>query len=373
MLMIGPIFRWSLSLILFAGITRNFVSAGEISVIAGNGKAGFSGDGGPALAAECNQTFGLEIGPDGNLYWCELANHIVRRLDLKSGVISTIAGQGTVKGYSGDNGPATKATLSEPHELRFDSAGNLFISDNSNHAIRRVDAKTGIITTVAGTGEQGFGGDGGPAIKAKMNLAIAVALDRSQNLLICDINNHRIRRVDIATGLISTWGGTGEKKPTPDGATLAGTPLYGPRTVAVADNGDVIIVLREGHAVYRYSEKTKKLTHVAGTGIGGFSGDDSDAKLAKVNGPKGVAIGNNGDIYLADTQNHAVRVISAKTGKIHTLAGTGQAGDGANGDSTKCQLHHPHGVFFATDGTLYIGDSSNHRVRKVTLGAASKK
>jgi streptogramin lyase len=340
--------------------------ADEIVTIAGSGKAEFSGDGGPALKAGCNQTFGLEIGPDGALYWCELENHIVRRLDLKSGFISTIAGTGGVKGYSGDDGPATKATMNAPHELRFDSAGHLIVADSFNNVIRRIDGKTGVITTIAGTGEAAFSGDGGSAVKAQINNAISVVLDRQQNLLICDIGNHRIRKVDRKTGLISTWAGTGEKQPTPDGGPLAGSPLFGPRTLAVAENGDVVIVLREGHAVYRYVDKTKTLHHVAGTGTGGYTGDGGDAKLAQVNGPKGVAIAPNGDIYLADTQNHAIRVISAKTGKISSLVGNGQPGDGPDGDLAKCQLHHCHGVYVAKDGTVYIGDSGNHKVRKLT-------
>lgn len=341
------------------------LSAAEIVTIAGSGKAEFSGDGGPALKAGCNQTFGLEIGPDGALYWCELANHVVRRLDLKSGSISTIAGTGGVEGYAGDDGPAIKAKLSSPHELRFDRAGNIVVADSFNNVIRRVDMKSGLITTVAGTGKAAFSGDGGPAVKAELNNTISVALDPAENLLICDINNHRIRKVDHATKLISTWAGTGEKKPTPDGAPLAGSPLFGPRTLAVADNGDVIIVLREGHAVYRYDAKSQTLKHVAGTGKGGYSGDGGDAKLAEVNGPKGVALAPNGDIYLADTQNHAIRVISAKTGKITSLVGNGQPGDGPDGDPAKCQLHHPHGIYVAKDGTAYIGDSSNHKVRRL--------
>jgi streptogramin lyase len=348
-------------------IIGSFSAAAEIVTIAGSGKPEFSGDGGPALKAGCNQTFGLEIGPDGALYWCELANHIVRRLDPKTGIISTIAGTGGVKGYDGDGGPATKAKMNSPHELRFDSDGNLFVADSFNNVIRKIDGKTGVITTVAGTGEAGFAGDGGPAAKALLNNTISVVLDRDENLLICDINNHRVRKVDARSGLISTWAGNGDKKPTPDGAPLAGSPLYGPRTLAVAENGDVVIVLREGHAVYRYVAKTKTLHHVAGTGKGGCSGDGGDAKLAQVNGPKGVAIGPNGDIYLADTQNHAIRVISAQSGKITPLVGNGEPGDGPDGDAGKCQLHHPHGIYVAKDGAVYIGDSSNHKVRKLTL------
>lgn len=355
----------ALSLLLAGLLICLELPAAEIVTIAGSGKAEFSGDGGPALKAGCNQTFGLGIGPDGALYWCELANHVVRRLDLKSGIISTIAGTGGVEGYAGDDGPAIKAKMKSPHELRFDRQGNIIVADSFNNVIRKVDMKSGIITTVAGTGKAGFSGDGSPAVKAELHNTISVVLDRSENLLICDINNHRIRKVDNATKLISTWAGTGEKKPTSDGAPLAGSPLYGPRTLAVANNGDVVIVLREGHAVYRVDAKSQVIRHVAGTGKGGYSGDGGDAKRAEVNGPKGVAIAPNGDIYLADTQNHAIRVISAKTGKITSLVGNGKPGDGPDGDPAKCQLHHPHGIFVAKDGAAYIGDSSNHKVRRL--------
>ncbi len=358
-----------LSVMLVLSLSLADVALGtEIVTIAGSGKAEFSGDGGPGLKAGCNQTFGLEIGPDGALYWCELENSVVRRLDLKTGIISTFAGTGVVKGFAGDGGPADKAKLTDPHELRFDRDGNLFISDAKNHVIRRVDGKTKTITTVAGTGgKSGFGGDGGPATQALLNDAISVVLDKSQNLLICDINNHRIRQVDRATGLISTWAGTGEKKPTPDGSPVAGTPLYGPRTLAAAENGDVIIALREGHAVYRYAAATKTLHHIAGTGQGGYSGDGGDARRAQVKGPKGVALGPKGDIYLADTENHVIRVISAQTNQITTLVGNGQAGDGPDGDPQKCRLDRPHGIYIAGDGTAYIGDSSNHKVRRLTF------
>src|SRR4051812_10029083 len=162
------------AILLMGMLACSELSAAEIVTIAGTGKPEFSGDGGPALEAGCNQTFGLEIGPDGALYWCELANHVVRRLDLKSGRIATLAGTGGEAGYAGDGGPATKSKMREPHELRFDSAGNLFISDSRNHAIRRIDGKTQMITTVAGTGQPGFSGDGGPAIQAQLSDAISV-------------------------------------------------------------------------------------------------------------------------------------------------------------------------------------------------------
>jgi len=340
-------------------------AAGEISTIAGTGKDEYSGDGGPALKAGVGQPFGLEIGPDGDLYFCEFSNHIVRRMDLKTTTLTTVAGTGRKAGYAGDGGPATQALMNQPHELRFDQHGNYVISDMLGQAIRRVDRKTGVMTSVAGTGKPGFSGDGGPATDAKFDLPISVVIDHQHALLICDIKNHRVRRVDPATGIVSTFAGTGDKKPTPDGSPLEGTPLNGPRTLAVEADGNVIIVLREGNAVYRANLKGKTLHHLAGTGKQGFSGDGGDARQAQLAGPKGVAVDKQGNILLCDTENHSIRIID-RTGKIETLVGDGKAGDGPDGDPKKCRLNRPHGVYVDQEGAIYIGDSNNNKVRKLT-------
>jgi DNA-binding beta-propeller fold protein YncE len=342
------------------------VSAAEIVTIAGTGQDEFSGDGGPALKAGVGQPFGLEIGPDGALYYCEFSNHIVRRLDLKTKKLTTVAGTGRKAGFAGDGGPATKARMNQPHELRFDAEGNYYISDMLSQAVRRVDGKTGVMTSVAGTGKAGFAGDDGPASAALFDLPISVLLDHSNGLLICDIKNHRVRRVDLGTGIVSTFAGTGEKKATPNGAPLAGTPLNGPRTLALEADGNVIIVLREGNAVYRANLKTKTLQHIAGTGKQGFSGDGGDAKLAQLAGPKGATVDREGNILLCDTENHTIRIINKSTGVIESLIGDGKAGDGPEGDPKECRLNRPHGVFVDATGNIYLGDSNNNKVRKLT-------
>ena len=348
------------------GIVRLSTAIGaEVITIAGSGIDEYSGDGGPALKAGLSQPFGLEIGPDGMLYFCEFSNHIVRRLDLQTQTVTTVAGTGRIQGYAGDGGPATAALMHEPHELRFDSAGNFYISDMLSQAVRRVDAKTKVMTSVAGTGQAGFSGDGGPAIKAQLDLPIAVALDGDTGLFICDIKNHRVRRVDLGTGLISTFAGTGERKGIFDGQPLAGSPLNGPRSIALTASRDLIVVLREGNAVYRIDRTLMTLHHVAGTGKQGFSGDGGDARQAQLAGPKGIAVDREGNILLCDTENHCVRMIHHSTGKIQTLIGDGRAGDGPDGDPLKCRLNRPHGVFADRDGTIYVGDSSNHKVRKL--------
>ena len=338
--------------------------AAEIHTVAGTGQAGFSGDQGPATAAQINNPYGLRIGPDGAMYLCEIGNHRIRRVDLKTGIIGTFAGTGE-KGYSGDGGPANQAKMNEPYEVVFDHAGNLFFTDMPQHVIRRIDRKTSVITTVAGTGQPGFSGDGGPAAQAQLRQPHSIAFAPDGALLICDIGNNRIRRVDLKSGTITTFAGTGEKKPTADGSPLAGTPLNGPRALTVDNHGNLWLVLREGNAIYRIDPKQGKIFHVAGTGEKGYTGDGADARQAKLNGPKGISWSKEG-VYIADTENHAIRRIDEKTGFISTVVGTGTRGDGPDGDPLKCQLARPHGILAGPGGAVYIDDSENHRLRKWT-------
>lgn len=338
-------------------------TAQTTETLAGTGQSGSSGDGGPAIQAQVGNPYGLEIGPDGALYVCEIDTHRIRRIDLKTGGISTAAGTGA-RGYSGDGGPAVKAQLNEPYEVRFDADGNMYFVEMQNQVVRRVDAKTKVITTVAGNGKRGFGGDGGPAAQAQLSTPHSIAI-RGPSLYIADIGNHRIRRVDLASGKIETFGGTGERLPTPDGAPLAGTPLNGPRAMAFDKTGDMWLALREGNAVYRVDMASRTLHHFAGTGGSGYQGDGGPAKAALLAGPKGIAVGPDGAVYLADTESHTIRRIDTKSGIITTVAGTGARHDGPDGDASKCGLARPHGVFVGPDGAIYIGDSENHRVRRV--------
>ncbi|MDB5334848.1 MAG: pknD 5 [Planctomycetaceae bacterium] len=338
------------------------LTAGEVVTIAGDGTHAWSGDSGPATKAGIGGPFGVVVGPDGALYICETENHAVRRVDLKTGVITTVAGSGK-EGYGGDGGAATKAACREPYEIRFDKPGNMYFVEMKNQIVRKVAHDTGVISTIAGTGKSGFAGDGGPATAALLNAPHSISLDADGNVYIADIGNHRLRIVDAKSGHIRTLSGTGKKEPTPDGAPFANTPLNGPRTLDFDGQHTLYLALREGNAVFRLDLKTQTLHHLAGTGKSGYSGDGGPAKQAVLAGPKGIALGPNGDIYLCDTESHTIRVIRAATGIIETIVGDGKAGDGPDGEPRKCRLNRPHGVFVDATGLVYIGDSSNNKVR----------
>ncbi|HKB13177.1 MAG TPA: hypothetical protein VKD69_21080 [Vicinamibacterales bacterium] len=325
-----------------------------LALVIGTGVAGYS-------RTQVNNPYGLVIGPDGALYFCDLDNQRIRRLDLRTRRLTTIAGTGE-RGYRGDGGPAADAALNMPHELRFDSRGDLFVVERDSHVVRKIDMRTRVITTIAGTGTPGFSGDGGAASAAQLRQPHSIAFDRDGALLVCDIGNHRIRRVDLRTGMIATFAGTGETAATPDGAPLAGTPLRAPRTIAVAPSGDLYVALREGNAIYRIDARTRTLHHVAGTGEAGYAGDGGPARAAKLGGPKGLALARDGSLYVADTENHAIRRIDPARDTIETVIGTGARGTSFDSDPLKTQLSRPHGVFVAADGDLYVSDSESHRI-----------
>lgn len=344
--------------------------ANEIVTLAGTGKREYSGDGGLARNAGAGEPYGLTIGPEGSLYFCDIAFHVIRKIDAE-GRISTVAGTGK-KGYAGDGGRATEALLNEPYEIKFDNDGSMYFVEMQNNLVRKVERGTGQISTVAGTGRTGFSGDGGPAREATFNRPHSIALDGKGSLFICDIGNHRVRRVDLKTGVVTTFTGTGEKAIPKHESLFTNAPVSGPRAVDFDTNGDLILALREGNSVFRLDLSRKQFIHLAGTGKQGYSGDGGPARTALLSGPKGVAVAPNRDIYLADTESHTIRVLRHDTGVIETVAGDGKKHDGPDGDPKSCGLARPHGVCVDSLGNLFIGDSENYRVRKLTLKTAGR-
>ncbi len=352
--------RDALKTVLLALLPARALAAPSVSTLIGNGTAGYSD-------SQVNNPYGLLVGRDASLYFCDLDNQRIRRLDLKTRRTTDVAGNGQ-RAYAGDGGPATAGSLNMPHEIAFDARGNLYIAERDNHVVRKVDRATRVLSTLAGTGVAGFSGDGGPASKAQLRQPHAIAVTRDGALLICDVGNHRVRAVDLSTGAIETIGGTGERQPTPDGAPLEGTPLNGPRTLAIDREGTIYLALREGNAIYRIAPRSRTVHHLAGTGEQGYSGDGGPAHLARLAGPKGLALSGR-HLYLADTENHAIRHIDLDRGIITTVLGTGARGDGPETDPLQCKLSRPHGLFAAPDGTLYVSDSEAHRIRVLRSAA----
>jgi len=303
---------------------------------------------------------GIAVDGQGFVYVTEYHNHTVRKI-APDGSVSTLAGRAQTAGAV--DGPARDSLLRHPHGAAVGDDFTVYVSDMMNHAIRKVDLKAGTVTTVAGTGQAGYSGDGGPAAKAQLKQPHSLQFGADGALLICDIGNHAIRRVDPRTGAISTFAGTGKAGATPDGAPIAGTPLNGPRSLDVDAAGDLWLATREGNQVFRFDLKAGVIRHVAGTGKKGFGGNGGPAKEATLSGPKGIAVAPNGDVYLVDTESHSIRKIDAKTGKLVLVIGTGEKGDGPDGPPLACKLARPHGVWVDPDGAVYVGDSENHRVR----------
>jgi sugar lactone lactonase YvrE len=330
-----------------------------ITTAAGTGDRGFAGDGGPAAAAKFDVILGLAFDSAGNLFIADMINERVRRIDATTKVISTVAGTGAI-GYSGDGGPATAATLALPQTVAVDGAGNLFIADTDNARVRKVDT-TGTMSTVAGTGAGGFSGDGGPASAALVSYSTSVTLDRSGNVYIADGGYGRIRKIDRSTNVITTVaGGAGDNLP----ATAA--VLLGPRDVALDAVGNVYIADQSNHRIRRVDAVTRVLTTVAGTGTGGFSGDGGPATAAKLYSPFGVVIDARNNIYIADDDNYRVRRVDGVTGTITTLAGNGTNGfSGDGGPATLASLGEVAAVAVDASGNVYIADPGNARIRKV--------
>ena len=339
---------------------RKVDSTGTITTIAGTGEQGFSGDGGPATQASLNSPFGVAVDGAGNLYIADQYNNRIRRVD-STGTITTIAGT-EERGFGGDGGPATQAPLFLPTGVAVDVEGNLYIADQYNNRIRRVDS-TGTITTIAGTGERRFGGDGGPAIRAQLDAPSGVAVDGEGNLYIADASNHRIRKVD-SIGTITTIAGTGEQGFGGNGGSASQAHLFFPTGVAVDGAGNLYIADVGNHRI-RKVDSTGTITTIAGTGERGFGGPGGPAVQAQLDAPSGVAVDEAGNLYIADQYNHRIRRVDS-TGTITTIAGTEERGfSGDGGPAIQARLSLPYSVAVDSAGNLYIADVGNHRIRRV--------
>ncbi|MBD9722498.1 RICIN domain-containing protein [Streptomyces caniscabiei] len=343
-----------------AAASGNENSAPKISTFAGTGPASSQGDNAAAVLAQLNGPYGVAVDGVGNIYISDFSGHRVRRVTT-DGKISTYAGTG-VAGPGGDNGLATAAQLSFPRGLAVDSAGALYIADSGNHRIRKVTAD-GKMSTVAGTGAGTYGGDGGLATAAHLNLPMDVAVDSDGSLYITDFNNHRVRRV-TTDRKISTFAGTASPGPGGDGGPAGSAQLRNPHGVAVDGAGNVYIADQNNHRV-RMVAADKTISTVAGTGVAKHGGDNGPATAAQLNLPVGVVVDSAGNLYIADQGNQRVRMVAAdKT--ISTVAGTGVAKHGGdNGPATAAQLNNPYGLAVDCVDALYIADYSSNRVRKV--------
>jgi len=335
---------------------------GMMTRYAGSGESGFSGDGGPAIKANFKTPAGLAFDPEGNLYIADRENHRVRKLDT-SGNISTFAGIGKA-GFSGDGGPAVRAKLNLPSGLAADEKGNLYISDRSNDRIRVVDKK-GVIRTYAGTGVAGFQGDAGPALKAQLDKPFGIALDEAENLYIADRNNNRVRKVS-PEGIITTVAGDGGFFFMGDNGPAYRASVAAPTGVAVDKKGNLYIADRNNNRI-RLVDKLGMIRTVAGTGQQDYNGESETARETNLYLPFGLTVDSNDKLLVIDRSHYRIRRIDPKSGKVETIAGNGLklfAGDG--GPATGATLSFPHGMFVDKNDNLIFSDKGHYRIRKIT-------
>ena len=324
----------------------------EVTVIAGGGDGR---DGSPALGGQLVVPFGVALDQAGMLYIAEFDGGRIRRVDTK-GVLTTIAGDGST-GYSGDGGPATRATFNGLHMHVVTPEGDVYVADTHNYCVRKIDHKTGNISTIAGTGKAGFSGDGGPATQATFSGIYCLAINPSQDrLYLADLENKRIRVLDLKTGLVDTVAGNGERGVPNDGALARETTLVDPRAVAADRHGNIYVLERGGHAL-RVVTPDGKIRTLVGTGRKGA--DDGPGRRASLNGPKHLCIDLQDNVIIADAENRLIRRYDVKTGRVVTLL---SAAPDETSHGKLMPLGRPHGVYVHSDGTLYIADSYNHRI-----------
>ena len=339
---------------------------GIIRTVLGNGSEGWVGDGGPALYAACQSPYACEFDPQGNMIVCMGRHHRIRRMDVETGIITLVAGTGEA-GYTGDGGPALSANINQPYGLAIDVNGDMYFSQRFDPAVRKIDGSTGTISTVAGTGEFGYSGDGAPGNEAMLREPNDLHLDGKGGLLIADIQDQRIRRVDLETGIITTFAGTGEKSRAGDGKRATEASLMGPRAVCLDSLGNTYVCEREGNGVRKVSPDGTLTTIAGAESVFGYSGDGGPALGATWGSPKAMRCDLNGNIIVVDSENCAVRRIDCLTGIVTTIAGGRPGGGGDGGPAVEAGLDRPHGCGIDAEGDLYIADTHNNRVRVVGL------
>jgi sugar lactone lactonase YvrE len=388
---------------------------GTMRSVAGNGTPGFSGDGGPALAACLNEPKNLCLDGHGNLLIADSENHVIRKVDRVSGTIQTVAGgsvlpsaqgrggeqatlsvddpfsEGTVtadkafaqqadlsgtvryvvngigvaKRFAGDGGPALKALLNFPTAIAVDQDGHLYIADTMNHRVRRVDAKTGLISTLAGVGQPRFSGDGGPSVNAGLNEPAALAVHGTR-VYIADQSNNRVRMIDVATEIITTVAGTGLAGYNGDGMPAAEASLAGPSGVAVGADGTLYIADTFNGRIRGVDPTTGMISTVAGDGGDYRYQGPTETSSGSLSRPSGISLDLDGNLLITDSDNHLVRRWERATGRIDRIAGTGEAGGGGDGGpALEAGLSYPFGIVVDANGRVLVADTFNHRMREI--------
>ena len=337
--------------------------ADKVVLVAGGGDGP---DGSMATEAKVVQPFAVDFAADGSMLFVEMAGGERLRRVAPDGTLTTLAGTGK-RGDAGDGGPGPKAQFNGMHNLIVGPDGSVYLADSFNARIRRYDPKAGTVTNFAGTDKKGFGGDGGPARNAQFGETICIAFGPgAKTMYVADIRNRRVRAIDMQTGTVTTFAGNGEKGVPKDGEPAKDQPLVDPRAVAADAKGNVYILERSGHAL-RVVAPDGTIRTVAGTGQKGIGGDGGPALKASLNGPKFVAIDRDGSVLIADTENHQIRRYIPGKETMKLVAGTGKRGTaGVGGDPLKLEMAQPHGVTtHPTTGEITIADSSNGRILKI--------
>ena len=335
---------------------------GMITTVAGNGVAAFRGDGGLASSASLNLPYGLAVDRNNNIFIADTFNNRIRRVDALTGIITTFAGNGT-KGFGGDGGLAINAVLNNPRGITQDTTGNILIADSLNNRIRQVDLGTRVIRTIVGNGSCGSrgGGDYGPGTSAYLCDPYGVVVDNSRNVYIAETRSRQIRKRAVGTGAMETVMWFDYHRSSSENRMIMGRP-YG---IAADRNGNIFITETDNNSVIRF-DTYGAITTVAGNQVAAFRGDEGLATSASLNQPHGIAVDRNGNIFIADTFNHRIRRVDAITGVITTVAGDGNQGfRGDGGSAMMASFRFPRAVAIDNSGNLFIADEGNHRIRKV--------